>query len=364
MPRDDDADPTRTHAADDRPTSATSEESRNWDPSSAHGGFTGKTIGGRFRLEGLLGRGSVGIVYRAKDITLNETVALKILDEPSPDEVARLKREIVLARRVTHPNVIRIHDFGEIDEKPFISMELLDGGTLVSRIESHLAIADAVPIAIALCEAIHAAHTAGVVHRDLKPENVLFTRDGTPKLVDFGIARAADTEKTSGMTIAGTPFYMSPEQWNGEDPTPQSDVYSLGVLLYHLFTGVVPFRASALPDLMQLHLEEPPRTLRSRRPDVPERVESIILQALEKKPALRPASAREMAIAIRGDRRGGAAVGPAAVPVREEADRDTVMESRTFQRSRGVKDLPAWAWVALCIGVALAGMLAVPLLSR
>jgi len=263
----------------------------------------GEVIAGRYELHEILGRGGVGVVYRAKDRELGETLAIKLLAGPSssdPQEVERFKREIITARRITHPNVIRIHEFGMSGSEAFISMELLPGGTLADLIEkeSPIDLRRAAEIAVGICEGLEAAHAQGIVHRDLKPDNVLFDAAGNPKLVDFGLARlATSTTKTVG--FSGTPFYMSPEQADGSEVTSRSDLYSLGVLLYELFTGKLPFVADSLVRIALLHANEAPSSPRSVRPDLPTDIDALLLRALQKDPMRRFARAADIAEDLR-----------------------------------------------------------------
>ena len=246
------------------------------------------TIAGRYKLQSILGRGGVGVVYRARDLDLGEEIAIKVLQGQATKDAAeleRFKREIITARKITHANVIRIHDFGMSGEEAYISMELLAGGTLADRIEDGpMELQKGLEITIGICEGLQAAHNIGIIHRDIKPDNVLFDNVGRPKLVDFGLARLASAP-TRTIGFSGTPFYVSPEQAEGGEVGVRSDVYSLGVLLFEVFTGRLPFLADNLVRLALLHSNEPPPRPRSIHPDIPETLEAVILRCLEKSAA-------------------------------------------------------------------------------
>ena len=259
-------------------------------------------LGDRYQLREVLGEGGWGIVYRAYDLKLREEIAIKILKSSlstTPGEVERFKREIVTARKITHPNVIRIHEYGEAGPDVYISMELLEGGTLADKLERGLIpIPEAVKLAAELAEGLQAAHVRDIIHRDIKPQNIMFDETGTAKLVDFGIARLQGTlTQTQGYT--GTPYYMSPEQAEGRRVTTSSDLYALGVVLFEMFTGELPFRANSLVRMALMHSTQRVPQPRAIRREIPEFVDQIILCCLEKKAEHRPASAGELAAALR-----------------------------------------------------------------
>jgi formylglycine-generating enzyme required for sulfatase activity len=262
------------------------------------GGFP---LGDRYRIVGELGRGGMGVVYRARDLVLDEEIALKVLLRQfttHPQDLERFKGEIKTARRITHPNVIRIHDFGVIGRDAFISMEMLVGGDLKSRIDAGpLSLSEAVRVCRGLCAGLQAAHDQGVIHRDLKPQNILFDQHGTPKLSDFGIARIADTTSNT-IGFVGTPFYMAPEVARGAKADFRSDVYALGVVFYQMLTGRLPFYADSLVGIALMHANEPPPPPRSLRPDLPPAVEEVALRALEKDPERRYQWPKDLAHAL------------------------------------------------------------------
>jgi serine/threonine-protein kinase len=256
----------------------------------------GDTLAGRYKIERLLGRGGMGAVYLAHDEVLGELVALKLISAAwASDEKAlvdRFKREAAAARKVSSPNVVRIHDLGEA--RPgllYLSMEYVPGKTLAEVIAARglVPIGDCKDILLQICAGLGAAHDAGVIHRDLKPHNVLVGERNAVKLIDFGLAKATagDGLTASGMLL-GTPHYMSPEQIKGGNVGRTSDVYALGALAYHLYTGRPPFSGDNAIAVGFAHLSEepvPPRTLRA---EIPEPVERAILAALAKEPSQRP----------------------------------------------------------------------------
>jgi serine/threonine-protein kinase len=246
-----------------------------------------------------IGKGGMGVVFRARDRQLDEVVALKVLRDEAVSEDAtlidRFKQELKLARRITHKNVLRTHDFGETDGTAYISMEYLEGVTLKDLVRSKGALPLSVGLRIAkhMCQGLEAAHAQGVVHRDIKPQNMLILPEtGELKIMDFGIARVSEVESgisglTGDGTVLGTPDYMPPEQATGGQADFRSDIYSLGVVLFECFTGQLPFTAEKLVQVILAHVQKPPPRPRSVNPQVPEDLEAIILRCLEKKPAAR-----------------------------------------------------------------------------
>jgi serine/threonine protein kinase len=219
-------------------------------------------LAGRSRIVALLGRGGMGEVYRADDLTLGQAVALKFLPArvaSDSERLARFRSEVRVARQVSHPNVCRVYDVGEADGQPFLSMEYIDGEDLASLLRriGRLPEERGVEVAWQLCLALAAAHEKGLLHRDLKPGNVMIDGRGQVRLTDFGLAGLA--QEFHGTEVrAGTPAYMAPKQRAGKEVTVQSDLYALGLILYELFTGKPPFQAKNREELARLHEEATP----------------------------------------------------------------------------------------------------------
>jgi len=264
----------------------------------------GDILGGRYRIVALLGKGGMGEVYRADDLTLEQPVALKFLPDAwskNPDAIARFRNEVRVARQVSHPNVCRVYDLGEVEGLWFLSMEYVDGedlGSLLRRI-GRLPADKALEIARKLCAGLAAAHDKGILHRDLKPANIMLDRRGQVLLTDFGLAGLAGEIAASDIT-SGTPAYMAPEQLAGEEVTVRSDIYSLGLVLYEIFSGKLPFESDTLAGLQRARRETSPESLTNLVRDVDPEVERVILRCLQVKPALRPASAISVAAALPG----------------------------------------------------------------
>src|SRR6185436_15769937 len=216
----------------------------------------GHVLSDRYRIVGLLGRGGMGEVYRADDLKLKQPVALKFLPESVSANSAALSRfykEVSVARQISHRNVCRVYDVGEFEGQHFISMEFVRGEELTSLLKriGRLPQDKAVDIARQLCAGLAAVHERGILHRDLKPANVMIDERGDVRITDFGIAALADEIK-GREEMSGTPAYMSPEQLEGDELTVKSDIYSLGLVLYEVFTGKKAFEASSLPELIRL----------------------------------------------------------------------------------------------------------------
>ncbi len=284
----------------------------------------GRTIDGRFTLESVLGAGGMGTVYRASQRSLGRAVAVKILDARwarSAEVVRRFLREAHSLSRVSHPNVVAVHDYGHTDDGcSWIAMELVVGHTLaelIARTPGGLMPARVVALALELTAALEAAHTAGLVHRDLKPANVMLLdapggRDFV-KVLDFGIARPITdaTQMTETGKLVGTPHYLAPEVVEGEVPGPEADLYALGIILYELCTGGRPFEGSSSARVMYAHVHEAPPPL---PPAVPRALAALILRLLDKDPTARPRSAATLRALLEALSLGSTARAPADAP--------------------------------------------------
>src|SRR5215831_424900 len=263
----------------------------------------GVVVGGRYRIAGLLGRGGMGEVYRATDLTLGQAVALKFLPEAASNDeraLARFYNEVRIARQVTHPNVCRVYDIGQYQGLHYISMEFVDGEDLSSLLRriGRLPVDKAIETARKICAGLGAAHEKGVLHRDLKPANVMIDGRGQVIIMDFGLAGIAG--QLQGDVRSGTPAYMSPEQLAGTEVSLKSDIYALGLLLYELFTGKRAFEAASLMELMEMQQRAAPVSLTSTVKELDQAVERAILRCLAHHPAQRPASALAVAAALPG----------------------------------------------------------------
>ncbi|HSS44857.1 MAG TPA: protein kinase, partial [Thermoanaerobaculia bacterium] len=263
----------------------------------------GRLIAGRYRIIALLGKGGMGEVYRADDLTLGQAVAMKFLpEEATRDEglLDRFRNEVRTARRVSHPNVCRVYDVGEVDGQTFFTMEYVDGEDLASLLRriGRLPPDKAVEIARQLCAGLAAAHAKGVLHRDLKPANIMLDGRGQVVVTDFGLAGLADNIRGPEVR-SGTPAYMSPEQIAGTEVTTRSDIFSLGLVLYEIFTGKRAF-AEKPAGVRHGHGEHTPGRPSSVVKDLDPIVEKVILRCLEVDPAVRPANALAVAAALPG----------------------------------------------------------------
>ncbi len=302
----------------------------------------GSIIAGRYRLVALLGRGGMGEVYRADDLTLDQPVALKFLPEGAGGDQAHLAQfhnELRTARQVSHKNVCRLYDLGEANGRRFLTMEYVDGEDLASLLRriGRIPQDKAIELARQLCAAVAAAHERGVLHRDLKPANVMIDGDGNVRITDFGIATSG-TDTAGG--FAGTPQYMAPEQLAGQPASVRTDLYALGLVLFEIFTGRRAYDAKTLGDLKQLHDTGSVTTPSSVVRDLDPAVERVILRCLDKDPQKRPGSALAVAAALPGGDPLAAALAAGETP--SPAMLVAAGESEAIGVGRG---LAAVAWV-------------------
>lgn len=265
----------------------------------------GEILAERYRIVGLLGKGGMGEVYRADDLKLGQAVALKFLPEHLTTDgaaLARFHREVRVARQVSHKNVCRVYDIGEVDGRHFLSMEYIKGEELSSLLRriGRIPSDKALQLSRQICAGLAAAHDAGVLHRDLKPANVMIDGDGNARILDFGLAGLSE-EFADNELAAGTPAYMAPEQLEGKEQTVRTDIYSLGLLLYELFTARKAFDAPTLGELLKLRRSDTqPTSAGSLVKDLDPLVEKVIHRCIQTDPAARPSSALQVAAALPG----------------------------------------------------------------
>jgi serine/threonine protein kinase/formylglycine-generating enzyme required for sulfatase activity len=363
------------------------------------GNLIGQSLG-RYHILEQLGKGGMATVFKAYDTTLERDVAIKIIrrDAFPPNQIGRIlkrfEREAKALARLSHPNIVKVLDYGEFEGSPYLVLEYLPSGTLKEKLGRPLPWKDAVRLLLPIASALQYAHEQGIVHRDVKPSNVLITRSGEPMLSDFGIAKILESEETATLTGTGigvgTPEYMAPEQWTGQ-AGPQADIYSLGVVLYELVTGHKPYMADTPAAILLKQAKEPLPRPTLFVPDLSEDIEKILIKALAKKPTSRYKSMDGFAAALEylltGKKRTAKPAAVLAEPerehtgdlatvgqsdsqatVREEETRDELEKSFTarpatpaHQKKAG---LPRTAWFAIigvgsCLGVAiLAGIVA------
>lgn len=264
----------------------------------------GVLLGSRYRILNLLGKGGMGEVYRATDLTLGQSVALKFLPASAalnPHLLERFHGEVRVARQVSHPNVCRVYDIGEAEGLPYISMEYVDGddlGALLQRI-GRLPAEKAMEISRKLCAGLAAAHARGVIHRDLKPQNIMLNKRGEVLIMDFGLAAIAD-QLSGAEARNGTPAYMSPEQLKGIEVTAKSDIYSLGLILFELFTGKKAYSATSVPQLIAAQEASTLAGMTTLASDVDPAVEKVVRACLNPDASKRPGSALAVAAALPG----------------------------------------------------------------
>jgi serine/threonine protein kinase len=318
------------------------------------GGFTpGTILADRYRIIGLLGRGGMGEVYRADDLKLGQPVALKFLPPKLSDDPVRRERffaEVRITRQLSHPNICRVYDIGEVDGRHFLSMEYIDGedlASLMKRIGS-LTNEKALDIARQLVAGLSVAHERGVLHRDLKPANIMLDGHGRVRITDFGLAIAVGDE-SQAEEIAGTPAYMAPEQLAGKGATVRSDIYSLGLILYEIYTGKKAFKAKTLAELREQKETQTPRAPSELRDGIDPVVERVIQRCMEKDPSARPASVAQIAQALPGGDPLAAAIAAGETPSPEMV--------AASGRTEGLR--PWIAWTCLIFTILSLGVMAV-----
>jgi tetratricopeptide (TPR) repeat protein/predicted Ser/Thr protein kinase len=260
----------------------------------------GRTLGNRYEILQMLGRGGMGAVYKARDVELDRMVALKVIRPElasDPEILQRFKQEIILARDVTHRNIIRIYDLGQADGIKFLSMEFVEGKDLhaILKEKGPLPVEEAVEIMEQVCFALEEAHETGVVHRDLKPQNIMIGPDGRVVVMDFGIARSVQvTGMTQTGSVLGTPDYMSPEQVKGQQADARSDIFALGVIFFEILTGEKPYKGDSPMATMYKRTQDRAKSVREVNPEVPGFIGDVIARCLEIQPQKRFQSAREL----------------------------------------------------------------------
>ncbi|MGD0612096.1 MAG: protein kinase [Anaerolineales bacterium] len=260
-----------------------------------------RLLNNRYQLLDQLGKGGMAVVYRARDLMLERFVAVKLLREDYSRDPAfqqRFRQEAKAAANLSHPNIVTVHDFGLDHGQLFLVMEFVPGTDLKTLIKQRgrFTPEEAVPLLIQACAGIGYAHRAGLVHCDVKPQNMLVTPDQRLKVTDFGIARALSTVHPGEQAdvVWGSPQYFAPEQASGAAPSPATDVYSLGVVMYESLTGSLPFQASTAVDLARLHMEAEPPRLTEMVPDIAPALEQILSKVLSKEPSQRYRTADQL----------------------------------------------------------------------
>ena len=321
------------------------------------GGFTpGMVLAERYRIIGLLGRGGMGEVYRADDLKLGQPVALKFLPKTLADDPVRRVRfyaEVRIARQVSHPNICRVYDIGELEGRHFLTMEYIDGEDLASLLKriGRLPGDKALDVARQLCAGLAAAHDKGVLHRDLKPANVMIDGRGRARITDFGLA-VAEEEALPSADVSGTPAYMAPEQFAGKGASVRSDIYALGLVLYELYTGRKAFSAPTLAELRAAKESAAPIAPSEIAREIDPVVERVILRCIEKDLRQRPASVAQVAAALPGGDPLAAAIAAGETPSPEMVAASGSKE--------GLKPWVAWA----CLAIVIVGIGATTFLGR
>ncbi|HEX8208527.1 MAG TPA: Stk1 family PASTA domain-containing Ser/Thr kinase [Solirubrobacteraceae bacterium] len=328
-------------------------------------------VDGRYRLVNRLGSGGMADVWCAEDLQLGRQVALKLLHRRFAEDeefVERFRREASSAAGLQHPNVVSVYDRGEYDGTYYIAMEFLEGSTLkdVVKSEGPLAPARAIELAIQILRAARFAHKRGIIHRDLKPHNVIVDGEGRAKVTDFGIARAGASDMTETGSILGTAQYLSPEQAQGHAVSAQSDLYAIGIVLYEMLTGTLPFDGDSAVTIALKQVSEPPLPPSRLNPAVPLDLEAVVLRALSKEPQQRFADADEFIAALEavraglGEPGGAATTAFMAVPPTGAVVEEEVVYAEPLEEERGPR---WWLWGLLAVLLVAAAIAAALLLA-
>ncbi len=315
----------------------------------------------RYKLLSAIGQGGMAVVHKAQDLSLGRLVAVKILRETltgDPEFLARFQQEARAAANLAHPNIVTVHDFGRDGGRYYIVMEYIEGQDLKTIIKeaAPFSVDYALDLAIQICAGVGYAHRAGLVHCDIKPQNILVTADGRVKITDFGIARALANLRPGETTdvVWGSPQYYSPEQAAGEHPTPASDVYAIGVVMFEMLAGRLPFVASTQQALALMHLREEPPRLSLFNDQVPETLERIVHKVLAKEPAARYRTADQLGRILISFRQQGEALvlssgstpaepQPRAIPASTPAAPPTAAPPAAAMLRRAEAGAPAYA---------------------
>ncbi|MCB9434200.1 MAG: serine/threonine protein kinase [Ardenticatenaceae bacterium] len=312
-----------------------------------------QVLNGRYRLIKRIGSGGMSIVYQAQDMSLGRLVAIKMLHESlTGDEgfLRRFQREAHAAANLSHPNIVTVHDIGQDGYKHYIVMEYVDGRTLKQIIRDYkkqgqtMPISRALQLVVQICSGIGYAHRSNLVHCDVKPQNILVTRDDRVKVADFGIAQALSeaTHHDQPSRVWGTPQYFSPEQAQGHPTTPASDVYAIGVVLYEMLTGELPFQADSHTALALKHIQEHPPLASELNPAVPPQLDQIINKVLAKEPAGRYRTAGQLGRILSAYReRSLADTSAMSLPLAETAVPVSELPTQIFTRPEPAHDTPA-----------------------
>jgi eukaryotic-like serine/threonine-protein kinase len=338
----------------------------------------GDLVADRYELEELLGTGGMSTVFRAHDRQLERSVAIKILHEhyaDDPEYLERFRREARAVARLSHPNIVTVIDRGSDEDRQFIVFEHIEGENLKELVvrSGRLSVRRALELALGIADGLAFAHDHGLIHRDVKPQNVLLSREGEVKVTDFGIARSLHVEHgvTQTGTVLGTGEYLAPEQASGKQVSPATDVYSLGVVLWELLAGDVPFVGENFVAVALRHVNEPPPPLRGRRPDVTPRLEAAVERALAKDPARRFPSMTAFAKELRACLAEAEGEAPPPPPAADDLELTRVTPpalaapARVLprRRARRSRRRPTAVYVLLALVAAGAALVAVLLLS-